>query len=87
MTKMNGIVPKIDSVKTFVTFGQTHIHKVNGKVFDKDCVAVINHSPNLDGNQVAFEYFGSRFSNAYPEKFFRYDSVKLYPRGIIELEN
>lgn len=27
--------------KTYVTFGQDHSHHIYGKLFDKDCVAVI----------------------------------------------
>jgi hypothetical protein len=29
-------------MKTYVTFGQDHAHAVNGKTFDKDCVAIIH---------------------------------------------
>ena len=28
-------------MKTYVTFGQAHVHNINGVIFDKDCVAVV----------------------------------------------
>lgn len=31
-------------MKTYVTFGQAHVHRINGKTFDADCVACIEHS-------------------------------------------
>jgi len=29
-------------MKTFVTFGEDHVHQIGGEVFDKDCVAVVD---------------------------------------------
>ena len=39
---------------TYVTFGQTHVHSVNGKIFDKDCVAVIKANSKSEGRDLAF---------------------------------
>ena len=33
-------------MKTYVTFGQDHIHRVNGQLLDKDCVAIVNGDRN-----------------------------------------
>ena len=67
--------------KTFVTFGQNHTHRVNGKTFDCDCVAVVNG----DRDKV-FEIFGPKFCFAYNEDFWEKDSLKYFPRGYIEIE-
>ena len=70
-------------MKTYVTFGQVHAHSVNGKTFDKDCVAVIHAPTHKEGREVAFELFGDKFFTTYDNK----ESVHLeyYPRGLIEV--
>lgn len=67
-------------MKTYVTFGQEHIHRINGKIFDKDCVAVVNG----DRDKV-FELFGAKFSFEYPEERWKEDKMKYFPRGYIEV--
>lgn len=67
-------------MKTFVTFGQTHVHSIDGKTFDKDCVAVVEG----DRDKV-FEIFGPKFCFEYPEE--HWDESKMmqyFPRGYIE---
>ena len=39
-------------------FGQTHVHSINGKTFDKDCVAVIEAEDAHTGRELAHIYFG-----------------------------
>jgi len=76
-----------NSVKTYVTFGQIHVHSVNGKTFDKDCVAVINASSELRGRERAFEIFGKKFFTTYPERLWdEEEQLKYFPRGYIEVE-
>lgn len=72
--------------KTYVTFGFDHKHIIGDQVFDKDCVAVIDHDENEDGRSLAFEYFGKRFCFEYPEKYFDHDAMSYFPRGFIEVE-
>ena len=72
-------------MKTYITFGQDHIHQFNGKIFNKDCVAVINHEKPEEGRELAFKYFGPKFCFEYPEKHFKMDSMHYYPRGFIEV--
>ena len=36
-------------MKTYVTFGFDHAHAINGKTFDKDCVAVIESESAENG--------------------------------------
>jgi hypothetical protein len=68
-------------MKTFVTFGQSHVHDINGKTFDKDCVAVVEG----DRDRV-FEIFGDDFCFEYPEQFWDDSKMKTYfPRGYIEV--
>lgn len=70
-------------MKTYVTFGQDHIHKINGKVFDKDCVAVITHSLRSEGREMAFEFFNGKFCFEYPEDHFDTKIMHHFPRGFI----
>lgn len=75
-------------MKTYVTFGQVHIHKIGEKVFDKDCVAVIECSNPKEGRELAFEYFDRKFYSEYPEEHFKFskeDMGNFFPRGFIEV--
>ena len=65
---------------TYVTFGQDHVHQINGKIFDKDCVALVNGD-----REKVFEIFGKRFCFEYPEEHFEKIGMKHFPRGIIEV--
>jgi hypothetical protein len=65
-------------MRTFVTFGQTHTHSINGKTFDKDCVAVVNG----DREEVR-KLFGDKFSVAYHEQDFDPKIMTYFPRGYI----
>ena len=72
---------------TFITFGQIHVHRVNGKTFDKNCVAFI---PSLDENEgcaVAMQCFGDKWHNSYfrPNGELESDILDYYPRGVIEV--
>jgi len=69
--------------RSYITFGQVHRHEVNGVVFDKDCVCLIESES--DPREVAFEVFGRKWAMEYPEKYFNMDSLKHYKRGIIKL--
>ncbi len=74
-------------MKTYITFGQVHTHSVNGKTFDKDCVAVIESLSAEAGRAKAFEIFGREFCMEYPEEHFNHDSLKsFFPRGLINVE-
>jgi hypothetical protein len=67
-------------MKTFVTFGQGHTHRVNGKTFDCDCIAVV------DGDRAkVFEIFGPKFCFEYPEENWDESKMKFFPRGYIEV--
>ena len=73
-------------MKTYVTFGQSHRHEINGKVFDKDCVAVIESDSALAGRGKAFELFGQKFCFEYPEDRFDPGIMRYFPRGFTHVE-
>ncbi|MCP4180984.1 MAG: hypothetical protein GY756_24740 [bacterium] len=72
-------------MKVYITFGQIHVHSINGKTLDKDCVAAIECNDYSDGREKAFEYFGGVFHNCYSEKKFNDDILSYFPRGVIEI--
>jgi len=67
--------------KTYITFGQEHVHTINGKTFDKDCVALVNLP-----EEKAREIFMPKFCFSYTEDRFNHDDLKYFPRGIVEVE-
>jgi hypothetical protein len=68
---------------TYVTFGQDHAHHVNGKTFNKDCVAVIESNSAEEGRQLAFKFFGPKFCFEFPETHWDSSKMHYYPRGYI----
>jgi hypothetical protein len=74
-------------MKTYITFGQDHVHHVNGRVFDKDCVAVIEAATSAAGRAKAFELFGPKFCFEYFETEWKgTEQMKYFPRGYIVAE-
>lgn len=66
--------------KTYITFGQDHTHRINGKTFDCDCVAEVD-LPEEEARQI----FMPKFCFSYTD-LSRVD-LSYYPRGVIPLEN
>lgn len=64
-----------------------HTHSVNGKTFDKDCVAVIEAIGAKEGRDMAWGYFGPKFFTTYHEDQWNEDNLKYFPRGYINVEN
>ena len=73
-------------MKTYITFGQAHVHSVNGKTFDKDCVAVIEAENESAGREKAFKYFGPKWHQSYSEKRWKDSLLDYFPRGLIQVE-
>ena len=68
-------------MKTYVTFGQDHIHRINDKIIDKDCVAIVH------GDRArVFELFNDKFCFEYPEEFWDDSKMIYFPRGYVEIE-
>lgn len=72
--------------KTYVTFGRIHVHVINGTTFDADCVAVISCANADHGRVMAMDLFQGEFSTTYHEDQFNMDSLKYFPRGLIEVK-
>lgn len=68
-------------MKWYITFGQVHVHSVNGRTFDKDCVAVINGATPEQCDKMAFEWFRGKFH----EHSGQMPPIKYFPRGLIEV--
>ena len=68
-------------MKTYVTFGFDHRHEIDGKIFDKDCVAVVNGDRNT-----VFELFGPKFCFEYPEQYWDDSKTeRFFPRGYVNV--
>lgn len=65
--------------KAYFTFGQTHVHSVNGITFDKDCVVEIEAE---DPRAKMLETFGPKWGFEYDEP----PDLRHFPRGIIKLK-
>ena len=73
--------------KLIVTFGQSHVHLVNGKIFDRDCVAVI-HAPTIEkADALAFELFDGKFHQHVDFDKWDHSAMKYFPRGYIDIGN
>jgi hypothetical protein len=70
--------------KYYITFGQVHVHSVNGKTFDKDCLAEIEAETHEKAHQEAMEIFKGIFHNCHTEDELP-RVIKYYPRGIIKV--
>lgn len=71
-------------MKTYVTFGQDHKHIIEGVVYDKDCVAVIESDNLQQSRDMAYSFFGTKFCFAYQDRH-PPGMYKFYPRGFIEV--
>ncbi len=69
-------------MEIYISFGQVHVHKVNGKTFDKDCLALIKAQTELEGRNMAFKVFGASWFTSYTTK----PDMKFFRRGVIPLE-
>lgn len=65
--------------KTYITFGQAHTHRINGKTFDCDCVAEVN-LPEEEARAI----FMPKFFTSYTD--INKVNLDYYPRGIIPLQ-
>ena len=71
----------------YVTFGQKHVHRVNGKTFDCDTIAVWNCASAVEGRKRAFELFGDQFFTDYHgENWEEEDQLHYFPKGYVEVD-
>lgn len=66
--------------KTYVTFGQNHMHIFNGNTFDCDCVAEVN-----GGREAVFRIFRNKFCTTYSR--LRDIDTAFYKRGVVAANN
>lgn len=71
--------------KHYVTFGQAHVHRINGVTYDADCVAVFEADTAVEGRAKAFELFGRKFCFEYHDLEFDHTSMRFFPRGFVEV--
>lgn len=67
-----------ENVTRYFTFGQAHVHRVNGRTFDADVLAKIT-AP--DPRAVMVEHFGRKWAFEYTEP----PEERFWPGGMIEL--
>lgn len=70
--------------KYYITFGQVHVHSVNGKTFDKDCLAEIEAETNGEAHTKAMEIFNGVFHQCLDADKLE-GSLPYFPRGVIKL--
>jgi hypothetical protein len=70
-------------MKTYVTFGQIHVHSINGKTFDKNSVAVIERETAEEGRLAAMDIFDGIFHQTFYDEL---PAMEYFPRGLIEVE-
>ena len=70
--------------KYYITFGQVHVHSVNGKTFDKDCLAEIEAGSKEEAHTFAMEIFKGIFHQCYPESMLE-EIIDYFPRGVIKV--
>lgn len=68
----------------YITFGQVHVHSINGKTFDKDCLCEIKAESMSEAHQIAMSIFEGRFHRVMEEGQLM-NSLPYFPRGIIKL--
>ena len=72
-------------MKFYISFGQNHVHKLNGKVIDNDCLLLIHADDHQEARKWAFAEFGTKWSMVYDEKQMK-EYLHYFPRGIIHIE-
>jgi len=66
--------------KYYISFGQVHVHSVNGKTFNKDCLAEIEAKDRREAHDKAMKIFKGVFHNVYETP-----NLTYFPRGIIKI--
>lgn len=70
--------------KFYITFGQIHTHSVNGKTFDKDCLAEIEAETKEEAHKQAMETFDGVFHQTLSVDEAR-KALHYFPRGMIKV--
>ncbi len=74
-------------MKHYVTFGQVHVHRGQGKTLDKDTVAVFEAESWEEGRRKAFDLFGDKFFTDYHgDAWIEREMLPFFPKGYVYLE-
>ena len=68
--------------KTYITFGQVHVHRINGIMLNHDCVAVIKCKDEKEGRELAHQYFDDKWSFSHFDKI---PDMSFFPRELIKV--
>lgn len=71
-------------MKIYISFGQSHAHRANGKTFDCDVLCEITCNDHAEGRQIAFDHFGNKFGTSYGEADLP-NIIHHFPRGAMPL--
>jgi hypothetical protein len=71
--------------KYYFTFGQAHVHTVQGNVFDKDSIAEIEAPDYGAARDIMFSHCGTVWAFQYPESALTERMLSFYPRGIFPI--
>lgn len=78
---------KSKAKKHYVTFGQVHVHRVQGKTLDCDTVAVYEAESWNEGREKAFDLFGDKFFTDYHgDKWNEEEMLPYFPKGYVYLK-
>ena len=70
-------------MQTYMTFGQGHTHKLNGKTVDKDTVLVIEAESENAARKWFVENFNDKFCSTYPRERWNAQIASYYPGGYV----
>ena len=71
----------------FVSFGQAHVHRVNGQTLDADVLAEIQAVDATAARERAFALFGRKWAFIYDgTEMAQGDVLRFFPRAIISLD-
>lgn len=68
-------------MKFYISFGQIHVHSIEGKTIDKDCIVEMEANSKREAHERSMDIFNKKFHRVYDTK----PDMSYFPRGIIEL--
>jgi len=69
----------------YISFGQGHTHRVDGKTYDCDALYKIEAEDSMAGRRAAFAVFDAKWSSIYDEEEML-KSIHYYPRGVLNAQ-
>lgn len=67
--------------KYYFSFGHGHVHRLNNKTFDVDCLLEIEAEDVGKARDIMFENFGPKWSMQYNDL----PDMRHFPRGVMTL--